>query len=545
MLATNCKIIHFFKQNINFKNWNYLCIIIKLTCQNYILASCTSSRPRCRLTFPDYSSFLLASPNLIINLCLTSLDANCWVSYNLDCVELLKLSCRLSLLVVYYAEVLGRSTSTVPFRLCVFGNSIFLCVCIVLSVSSEANAMEDYAQRVLKDLFVAVASFFSFLIAALLGYFGQKFSEFHKSDKVNRSLLPHSVEKFHLMNLMLVSIFILRGILIILSAANYGNFPSDTKVVKTDSNSQVSALEMAYFLIIEILPCSFVLVTLWQTLCPKNSTKSIDDDEFCNHSELNAKYNDMFSPRGSQISRDGDDVVRVVYSNILLDNQNGSGNESPSLSVSLSPLSPLQRNRMVLESHEVVSDIASPIPHYPPRMPLPIGRRPVVIPPNILHQSSDDSEERPSNDLQYYHPNLSLDQIQSSPSNPSSDHTTFLSPNDASRFSVPRPHLSINSSLTSGNSVPSTVPSFNNWLMESDAPGTPHLQRPPSAPATTATTTSTNSFYNSLQFPRPNNILTSSSVHSNNSLASSEEKAQLMKQFANTLSPKYILHRYL
>jgi hypothetical protein len=525
----------------------------------------------------------LASSSLTADLCVACLDANCWVGGNLIKHISLSLSFslprRLSLLVVYYAQVLGKSTSNVPFRLCLFGNTIFLGICITLSVTSEASVMEDFARDVMRNVFVAVASFFSFLIASLLGYFGQKFSEYYQAESVNRSLLPHSVQKFHLMNLILVSTFTLRGILIILSATPYGNFPSDTEVVETDSDSHVSHLEIAYFFITEIIPCSFVLLTLWQPLCPKDpQKKSIDGANLCNHSEMNAKYNDMFSPRGSQISRDGDDTVRVVYSTFLGgESQKPLGDddlESPSLSLSLSPYSPTQRKMnsiftpeinplnsgppVIRTDLEALADLSSSSPTLPPRLPGPIGKRPLIIPPHIFNQpstSTDDiGEERPSdaNDLQYYHSNLSLDQIQDfsrSTSNPSTDSHFPSSAHQSvergsGKFSYPfPPNTSINSMTSGGNSTPSTVPSLSNWLVGSEGIGTPPLHRPPSAPATTATTAASNSYPTPVQNSRISFGPSSSSPRPH-FIASSEEKEQLMKQFAKALSPKYILQRY-
>ena len=246
---------------------------------------------------------------------------------------------RLSLLVVFYAQVLGKSTSGVPLRICIFGNTFFLVICIILSISSEASRTKSTIRHTLSDVYVAVASFISFLIAGLLGYFGQKFSEFCKTEKVNRALLPHTENKFHLMNWILVAIFTLRGILIILSAMNTGHFPSDTEVVKVNSDTETTNMEFSYFLITEILPSSFVLLNLWQALCPKDFSKSTIavDDNLCNHSEMNEKYNDMFSPRGSHLSRDGDDDVRVVSSFVLdLQNQSKANDvEDPNKSASL------------------------------------------------------------------------------------------------------------------------------------------------------------------------------------------------------------------
>jgi hypothetical protein len=429
--------------------------------------------------------------------------------------------------------------------------------------------MNDLVQQVMRNIFVAVASFFSFLIASLLGYFGQKFSEYHQAESVNRSLLPHSVHKFHLMNLILVSTFTLRGILAILSVTPYGNFPSDTEVVKTDEDSHVSRLEIAYFMITEIIPCSFVLLTLWQPLCPKDpQKKSIDGANLCNHSEMNAKYNDMFSPRGSQISRDGDEVVRVVYSSFLVGESQKSladDPESPSLSLSLSPMSPAQRKansiltpeRNPINSNLAIRtdlgdsyDLSSPSPS--PHLPVPIGKRPLVIPPHIFNQSDDVGDERPSdaNDLQYYHPNLSLDQIPKdfsrSSSNPSRDSqfpSSVHPSTERGKFSYPfPPNSSMNSSMTSGNSIPSTVPSLSSWLVGPEGINTPPLHRPPSAPVTSATTTASTSYPTPIQNSRISFGPSSSSPRPH-FIASSEEKEQLMKQFAKALSPKYILQR--
>jgi hypothetical protein len=415
--------------------------------------------------------------------------------------------------------------------------------------------MNDLAQEIMRNIFAAVASFFSFLIATLLGYFGQKFSEFYKTEIVNRSLLPHSVQTFHLMNLILVSIFILRGILIILSAANFGHFPSDTEVVKTNSSphSHITHIEMTYFLITEILPCSFVLLTLWQPLCPKSGIvkKSIDDVNL-NHSEMHAKYNDMFSPRGSQLSRDGDDVVRVIYStgvsNVTTTVENPLGCddlESPSQSVCLSPMSQMNKKQIAhtpksavtLRNDLTLSPSQTP-DHLPPRMPGPIGRRPVVVSPMIL-QTSDDTvgEGRPSdaNDLQYYHPDLSLDQIQKDFSYSSSTDHTLPSP------ALPPQH-SVSSSIASVHGGLAIVPSSNNWsswLMGSDAATTPPLHRPPSAPSASSST----SFYNNIANFRTSFGTGGTSPRRQIVIASLDEKEQLSKQYGNVLSPKYILQR--
>jgi hypothetical protein len=410
--------------------------------------------------------------------------------------------------------------------------------------------MNDLAQRVMRHIFSAVASFFSFLIAALLGYFGQKFSEFHQTDKVNRSLLPHSVQKFHLMNLILVAIFVLRGVLIIFSATNYGNFPSDTEVVTTNSHSHVTHLEMIYFLITEIIPCTFVLVTLWQPLCPKPATvkKSIDDVNL-NHSEMNAKYNDMFSPRGSQISRDGDDVVRVIYSTGLVTTENnplgGDDVESPSHSVCLSPMASMHKQigRVAPEpSPQSPSCSTQDQNSLPPRMPtLPICIRPANIPPHLLRHPSDDNVAeggRPSdaNDLQYFHPDLGIDQIaQNSFSYSSSDRTAAPSP-------ALHPQPSASSSVASGNGGLTIIPSSSNWgswLTGSDTMTTPPLHRPPSTPSAGLS----GSYYSTAN-SRTTFSAAGSSPRGQIVIASSDEKAQLAKQYGNVLSVKYILQRF-
>lgn len=393
------------------------------------------------------------------------------------------------------------------------------------------------------------------------------------------------------MNWILVAIFTLRGILIILSALHIGNFPSDTKIVKVKSGSTTTNMELSYFLITEIIPTSFVLLNLWQTLCPKDISKStvVIDDSLCNHSEMNAKYNDMFSPRGSQVSRDGDDLVRVVYSSFVLDLQNQSKSNdienpipsSPSnnsqnptktlspnsslkskpIMVSSSPTSPLHRktkNQMVhsitITTDELAADLSQADPEiYSPKAPLQMTqRRHMLSSPQIspTSQSSDDNigEGRPSDshELQYFHQDLKLDRITpkaliyQSSSNGSTDCSTNSSINSRSDrnskniLHIPRPHPSITSSISSANSVTSAVPSLKNWLSNSDLfeATPPPLTRPPSAPATTTTSICTDNS-NSNNNGNGNNINnTNNSYQSRNSIGNGRTSP-----FPSILSP--------
>jgi hypothetical protein len=211
------------------------------------------------------------------------------------------------------------------YRISIVANILLLLSCLVVSLLGERAGVDSNLKHTLRYLYSGICSSIELLNAGLLAYLGHKFSDLFSEDHVNREILPRSEKEFYLMNVLLALILCVRSGLTVIVTCGVTGLPSDSQFTHSmKSRTPTTIAELAYFLILEIFPCYCVLVTLWLPLIQKEDTKIKTGSG--QNSEMDARFNDMFSPqRSSQISRDGDSVVRVVFAPFVAAEQSISG----------------------------------------------------------------------------------------------------------------------------------------------------------------------------------------------------------------------------
>ena len=225
---------------------------------------------------------------------------------------------RLSLLVVHYFEVLYAKPSHASIIICGSANFTFLVVTITLSILTEHPSTSSKVKNNVEYLYVAFATFLNLLIASLLGYFGgvlhyrvvRSRAPGHRKD-----LMPlKSPTAVLLMNWTLVTMYALRGVLTLVVGLGLTHLPSDGQMTYAGGRGRTPLFPFTYYVLVEILPCVIVAITLWQPVTPLGKRESSSES----NAVVDAKFDHLFEGRGSTVSRDGDQSVKVLWSHEVL-----------------------------------------------------------------------------------------------------------------------------------------------------------------------------------------------------------------------------------
>eukprot|EP00602_Paraphysomonas_sp_CaronLab_P002895 CAMPEP_0185028800 /NCGR_PEP_ID=MMETSP1103-20130426/14802_1 /TAXON_ID=36769 /ORGANISM="Paraphysomonas bandaiensis, Strain Caron Lab Isolate" /LENGTH=457 /DNA_ID=CAMNT_0027563335 /DNA_START=545 /DNA_END=1918 /DNA_ORIENTATION=+ len=441
-----------------------------------------------------------------------------------------------------------KDASAYPFQICVFANTVFLAVCIVLSILTETSSTSQHVKNVLADVYVLFASFLNFLIAVLLGFFGGKFNELCKADKVTRSVLPRSERMFQVMNGVLVCMYATRGVLTIVVGMGLTHLPSDGEMTYMGPHGRTPLFPFFYYIMVELIPVAIVLATLWQPLRIEKKSRDESSSSELGNSEMDAKYMDMFSPAGSHVSRDGDDGVTVSYAKEVLRMLKVDALNQVNVDAGEG-----EADAPGSEMGKLSSDSTSPSGRTLP-IPIYLDKSPDKITQQRNHHRKQQQGKDPSpamvSDGRIFTPDTDTVVDRSPPLAPIPSYAHRHSPQSLATCS---PLHSMSSSSSPPSQPSSVTPSMSAWMSSSTQTVSTSSALPPVT--TTRSNPSASSDTPSVSLRPPPHPVPPRRPQSHGILAapqtgspkfstlsrSAEDRAAQQEQYAKTLGPRYIL----
>lgn len=211
---------------------------------------------------------------------LACLDAVCGVGpFSLCLLSLLSYQrgvCRYSLLLVFYAAALSDTRSRIPMRYATVVNSIFLAICVTISLLMKDPSTSDEDKKTVEIVYFTFNALLDLLVVIGLSYFGYKFGRKQSSHKtVATRILPRSPRLFSYVNWVLVAMSALRGFFNI-ALITLINRKDRLEMIYYHSNADrhMTPYYIAlYFFAVEIVPVICIFVTLWKRPSSRQQAK--------------------------------------------------------------------------------------------------------------------------------------------------------------------------------------------------------------------------------------------------------------------------------